>query len=107
MCFALPIRPERWYGPDSMAAGKATSRPDRPILLIEPDRAKREYLRNVLHIEGFNTDGVSTIEEGLAHPQLRSFALVLMGMEHGLASAVTRLRESAPQSEVIGIAERA
>jgi len=89
------------------ASAKPTSRPDRPILLIEPDRVKREYLRNVLQIEGFNADGVSTIDEGLSHSSLRSFALIMMGMEHGLASAVTRIREAAPQSEVIGIAERA
>ena len=82
------------------------ARLERPLLVIEPDRSKREYLREVLQIEGFATHGCETAEQALALPDLKKFALLLLAMEPELAAAVGSLREAAPQSEIIGIAER-
>ncbi len=79
---------------------------DRPILVIEPDRPKREYLKNVLQIEGFTTEAVATVEEALTHPTLKTCALLLMAMERALAGAVPTLRESAPNLDILGVAER-
>jgi two-component system response regulator AtoC len=89
-----------------VAIANAPSRPERNLLVIEPDRAKREYLRQVLQIEGFVAEGVGSMDEAISRPGLADFALILIAVDPALVADVPRLREAAPKSDLIGVAER-
>ncbi|HVO29710.1 MAG TPA: sigma-54 dependent transcriptional regulator [bacterium] len=88
-----------------MNEAPAVPRGERPLLVIEPDREKREYLRQVLQIEGFQTVGVETLDGGLDQDFSR-YALLLVSMSGQTAPAIAELHERAPNTEIIAIAER-
>ena len=85
------------------------SRSDRLIVVLEPDRAKREFLREVLKIDGFSTEGFGALEDAMASgggKTLRECSLVVLALEVPLAGAVMQIKTIAPQCEIIGVAER-
>ena len=89
-----------------MAVAPNLSRAERNLLVVEPDRAKREYLRQILQIEGFVAEGAAGVEEALARPGLGEFSLILVGLDATVAPDLAKLRESAPKTDLIAVTER-
>ncbi len=81
------------------------NRADRPVVVLEPDRTKRDYLARCLSIEGFPVQAFHGLDEAPTEA-LKAANVIVVAMEIPLAGQVMQMKQTAAHAEIIGVAER-